>query len=203
MRGKFIVFEGIDGCGKGTQLEKSKDYLSDKGYDLFLVREPGGVRVSEAIREIILNKDYTEMASITELFLYEAARAQLVREVIKPNLEKGMWGLGDRFSDSSTAYQGFGREININTVIWANEYATDGLVPDLTFVFDVPVEVSLQRRGKDPDRIEREGIEFFERVRRGYLSLPEVSDGNYKIIDGTKSIEEVFEETKKYVDELL
>ena len=203
MKGKFIVFEGIDACGKGTQLEKSKDYLSDKGLDLFLVREPGGVRISEAIREIILNKDYTEMASTPELFLYEAARAQLVQQLINPNLEKGMWGLGDRFSESSIAYQSFGRGININKVIWANEYATEGLIPDITFIFDVPVEVSLQRRKKNPDRMEREDGEFFERVRKGYLSIPEILDGNYKIIDGTQSIDKVFEETRGYIDAIL
>ena len=199
MKGLFITFEGIDGCGKSTQCELLKNYLSDNGKDFIFVREPGGTVIGERIREILLDKKNTQMTPRTELLLFEAARAQITDEVIKPALDEGRIVICDRFFDSSSAYQGMARGMGMDFVSSLNMAATGGLKPDVTFFFDITAEEALSRRGKRgeaSDRIELAGMKFQEDVRRGYLELAENSDGRIVTIDASKSVEDIFEEVK-------
>ena len=147
MKGIFITFEGIDGCGKSTQCELLKDYLTDNGKDFIFVREPGGTVIGERIREILLDKKNTQMTARTELMLFEAARAQITDEVIRPALEEGKTVICDRFFDSSSAYQGKARGMGMEFVSDLNMAATGGLKPDITFFFDISAEEALERRG--------------------------------------------------------
>ncbi|MCQ2502860.1 MAG: dTMP kinase [Saccharofermentans sp.] len=199
MKGTFITFEGIDGCGKSTQCEMLKDYLKERGVDFIFVREPGGTVIGERIREILLDKKNSQMTSRTELLLFEAARAQITDEVIKPALEEGKIVLCDRFFDSSSAYQGMARGMGMEFVSDLNMAATGGLKPDITFFFDISAEEALERRGKRgeaSDRIELAGLKFQEDVRAGYLELAKSSEGRIITIDATKGIEEIFEVVK-------
>lgn len=203
MRGIFITFEGIDGCGKSTQCELLKDYLKDNGRDFIFVREPGGTVIGERIREILLDKKNTQMNSRTELLLFEAARAQITEEVIKPALDDGRIVICDRFFDSSSAYQGMARSMGMDFVAGLNMAATGGLKPDITFFFDITVEEALARRGKRgeaSDRIELAGVKFQEDVRKGYLELAKKSGGRIVTIDATKNIDEIFEEVKQTLE---
>lgn len=173
MKGLFITFEGIEGSGKTTQIKRLRHWFIDRGYETVVTREPGGTSISEAIRGVLLNPEHESMASNTELLLYSAARAQHVTELVKPALEAGVMVLCDRFADSTTAYQGYGRGVDRALLSELNALATGGLQPDVTLLFDLPVENGLQRalRGRLPDRIEQESMEFHKRVRDGYLEL--------------------------------
>ena len=164
MRGIFISMEGPDGSGKSTQLELLKAYLEGKGYEIIITREPGGTKISEAVREIILNKDYTEMGYMTEALLYASARAQLVSEVIKPALDSGKAVISDRFVDSSAVYQGMARGLGVDNVYKINEFAIQGVMPDLTIHLDLPAKVGIGRKNeqKELDRMELETIDFHE-----------------------------------------
>ena len=186
MKGIFITFEGIDGCGKSTQCEMLKDYLKEYGKEFIFVREPGGTEIGERIREILLDKKNTQMTARTELLLFEAARAQITDEVIKPALEDGKIVICDRFFDSSSAYQGMARGMGMDFVANLNMAATGGLKPDVTFFFDISAEEALVRRGKRgeaSDRIELAGLKFQEDVRQGYLELAASSGGRIVTID--------------------
>lgn len=199
MRGLFITFEGIDGCGKSTQCELLKKHFVDNGIDFISVREPGGTVIGERIREILLDKKNSQMTSRTELLLFEAARAQIVDEVIRPALEAGKIVVCDRFFDSTSAYQGKARGMGMKFVVGLNKAATGGLAPDITFFFDIPAEEAQKRRGNRgnaSDRIELAGLKFQEDVRAGYLELAERSNGRVVVIDATRSIEEIFESVK-------
>ena len=203
MKGIFITFEGIDGCGKSTQCELLKDYLKEKDKDFIFVREPGGTVIGERIREILLDKKNTQMTARTELLLFEAARAQITDEVIKPALEEGKIVLCDRFFDSSSAYQGMARGMGMDFVAGLNMAATGGLKPDVTFFFDISAEEALERRGKRgeaSDRIELAGLKFQEDVRRGYIELAKSSEGRVITIDATKGIDEIFEVVKSSLE---
>lgn len=196
MKGLFITFEGIDGCGKSTQCERLKEYLKDNGRDFIFVREPGGTEIGERIREILLDKKNTQMTPRTELLLFEAARAQITDEVIRPALEEGKIVLCDRFFDSSSAYQGCARGMGMDFVAGLNMAATGGLKPDITFFFDISAEEALARRGKRgeaSDRIELAGLKFQEDVRKGYLELAGNSDGRIVTVDAMLGIDEIFE----------
>lgn len=175
MQGLFISMEGPDGAGKSTQIELLRRYLADKGYEIVITREPGGTVISEAIRQLILNKEYVEMCSNTELLLYAAARAQLVNEVIRPSLEGGKAVICDRFVESSVVYQGIARGMGIETVYAVNEYALEGLRPQLTFFLDLDAEEGLRRKKKQAelDRMEAAGLEFHQKVTEGYRMLAE------------------------------
>ena len=200
MKGVFITFEGIDGCGKSTQCELLRNYLESTGKDFVFVREPGGTVIGERIREILLDKKNTQMTARTELLLFEAARAQITDEVIRPALEKGRIVLCDRFFDSSSAYQGKARGMGMDFVDSLNMAATGGLKPDITFFFDISAEEALARRGKRgeaSDRIELAGLKFQEDVRAGYLELAENSDGRIVTIDAKLGIDEIFEQIKE------
>ncbi len=202
-RGLFITFEGIDGCGKSTQFQMLKEYLESKGVDFLVVREPGGTVIGEKIREILLNKKNDSMRPLTELLLFEAARAQITEEVIRPALEKGTCVLCDRFFDSTYAYQGYARKLGAEKVLMLNDLATAGLEPDLTFLIDIPVSVALERRGirgEADDRMEALGTAFQEDVRKGYLEAAQ-KFSRIKVIDGKDEPSVVFEKVKKYYEE--
>ena len=203
MKGIFITFEGIDGCGKSTQCEMLKEYLKENNKDFIFVREPGGTIIGERIREILLDKKNSQMTARTELLLFEAARAQITDEVIKPALEEGKIVLCDRFFDSSSAYQGMARGMGMDFVAGLNMAATGGLKPDVTFFFDISAEEALERRGKRgeaSDRIELAGLKFQEDVRRGYIELAKNSNGRVITIDATKGIDEIFEVVKSSLE---
>ncbi len=168
---RFLSFEGIDGCGKSTQARKLVERFNQRGISTILVREPGGTRISEAIREILLERKTNELTARTESLLMTASRAQLTQEVIVPNLEAGKWVIADRFTDSTLAYQGGGRHLEIEWLIDLNAFATNRLQPHLTFYLDVFPEESFRRRRVNEDRIEKEGLEFQARARQAYLDL--------------------------------
>lgn len=193
-RGLFITVEGIDGCGKSTQADLIARTLEAAGHDVLRLREPGGVKISEQIREILLDPANAEMGDVCELLLYEAARAQLVHQVIRPAIAAGKTVVCDRFYDSTTAYQAFADGLDRNMVSQANELAVDGCRPDLTLVFDLPVEDALRRRsGREAeDRLELKGLEFQERVAAGFRAVAVDEPDRVKLIDAGGSIAEVF-----------
>lgn len=193
-RGLFITVEGIDGCGKSTQADLIARTLEAAGHDALRLREPGGVAISEKIRAILLDPANAEMGDVCELLLYEAARAQLVHQVIRPALAAGKTVVCDRFYDSTTAYQAFADGLDRNMVSQANELAVDGCRPDLTLVFDLPVEDALRRRsGREAeDRLELKGLEFQERVAVGFRAVAADEPDRVKLIDAGGSIAEVF-----------
>lgn len=193
-KGHFITVEGIDGVGKSTQAALMEAVLDSAGYDVLRLREPGGVKISEQIRAILLDPANAEMGDVCELLLYEAARAQLVHQVIRPALAAGVTVVCDRFYDSTTAYQAFADGLDRNMVSQANELAVDGCRPDLTLVFDLPVEDALRRRsGREAeDRLELKGLEFQERVAAGFRAVAADEPDRVKLIDAGGSIAEVF-----------
>ena len=181
---KFITFEGIDGCGKSTQARLLLEYMNNSGVETILVREPGGTNISESIREILLHSTSSQMGDRTESLLMPASRAQLTQEVIVPNMDQGKFVIADRYSDSTLAYQGGGRNLDIEWLIELNNYATFTLLPDITFFVDIRPEEALRRLDSDKDRIEGEGIEFQTLVRKTYQILAEKFNDRYVIIDG-------------------
>lgn len=189
-KGLFITFEGADGCGKTTQIKLLDEYLRGEGYKTLLTREPGSKGLGEKLREILLNYD-GEVSSKCESFLFLADRAQHVDCIIKPALEEGVIVLCDRHTDSTVAYQGYGRGLDIEQIKSLNELATSGLKPDLTLVFDVDVETSQSRVGTEKDRMESVGIEFFERVRKGFLEIAKFEPERVKVIEATNTIENI------------
>lgn len=193
MQGLFITFEGPDGCGKTTQMKLLAEYLEKKGEEVVLTREPGGKGLGEKVREILLNYD-GEVSDRCESFLFLADRAQNIDIIINPAVKAGKIVLCDRHIDSTVAYQGYGRGLDIERINMLNNLATNGKKPDLTFVFDVDVETSMKRVGKEKDRMESAGIDFHNRVRQGYLELAKQEPNRIKVIDATKSIEEIHDE---------
>ena len=189
-KGLFITFEGSDGCGKTTQIELLDEYLRKNGYSTLITREPGAKGLGEKVREILLNYD-GEVSPRCESFLFLADRAQHADCIIKPAIKNGVIVLCDRHTDSTIAYQGYGRGVNIPELKHLNEMAVNGLKPDLTIVFDIDAKTSMERVGKDKDRMESAGMEFFERVRKGYLEIAKQEPDRVKVIDSTKSIEEI------------
>ena len=181
---KFITFEGIDGCGKSTQARLLLDYMNKSGVETILVREPGGTNISESVREILLHSSPGQMGDRTESLLMTASRAQLTQEVIIPNMDQGKFVIADRYNDSTLAYQGGGRNLDIEWLIELNNYATFTLLPDITFFVDIRPEEALRRKNNDKDRIEGEGIELQTRVRKTYQILAERFNDRYVIIDG-------------------
>lgn len=190
--GTLISFEGSEGSGKSTQIIRLAAHLQKLKREVISVREPGGTEIGEQIRNIIVhNSKGDEMCAETELLLFTAARAQLVRETIAPALIRGAIVLSDRFLDSSTVYQGIGRNLAQDPVQQINQFAVGNVMPDLTVIIDVPTEVSLarihQRASDVPDRMERENIDFYRKIREGYLLLAKSMPQRFIVIDGTKS----------------
>ena len=198
-KGLFMTFEGMDGCGKTTQLNLLASYLKEKGHDIIITREPGSAGLGEKIREILLNYD-GEVSSNAEAFLFLADRAQHIDTLVKPAIEAGKIVLCDRHTDSTIAYQGYGRGVDIGQIKMLNKLATSGLVPDLTFVLDIDVETSALRVGKNKDRMESAGVEFHSRVRDGYLALAKEEPQRVKVINSMDSIENIFSQVKDIFD---
>jgi len=188
---KFITFEGIDGCGKSTQAKLLLEYMNKSGVETILVREPGGTNISESIREILLHSSSGQMGDRTESLLMTASRTQLTQEVIIPNMDQGKFVIADRYSDSTLAYQGGGRNLDIEWLIELNNYATFTLLPDITFFVDIRSEEALRRLDSNKDRIEGEGIEFQARVRKTYHELAERFNDRYVILDGYGEIGDI------------
>ena len=197
--------EGPDGSGKSTQISLLKEYLEKEGYNVLITREPGGTVISEAIREIILNKDFTEMSAVTEMMLYASARAQLIAEVVGPAIDNGTAVISDRFVDSSLVYQGMARGLGVDTVYEINKVAIGDYMPDVTFMLDLPAEVGISRKKdqKELDRMELESLEFHKKVADGYRSLAAKFPARIKTIDATLPIDEICGIIKGEVKQLL
>ena len=196
--GRFITFEGGEGCGKSTQLVRLAAALEERGLKVLLTREPGGTRLSELIRTLLKDEAEDPPVDRAELLLFLAARAQLVRNVIAPALKAGTWVISDRFSDSTIAYQGYGRGLPVDFVRLANDFACEGLRPDLTFLLDLDPETAERRmRGREAatntsaDRIERAGSGFHARLRKGFLELAAADAPRFSVVDASKSPDEV------------
>jgi dTMP kinase len=209
---RFIAFEGGEGSGKTTQIKLAADWLGDRGIPVVATAEPGGTPLGRKIREILLNRGSCTIGAEAELLLFAAARAQHVREIILPALEKGRWVLCDRFSDATLAYQGFGRGIDAVFIRTLNDFAAFSLKPDLTLLFDLPVGAGLARAEKRTagirpeeaeDRFEREEKAFHGRVREGYLTLAGGEPERFRIIDGSANIETVRREVCRHLTVLL
>jgi dTMP kinase len=203
--GKFITFEGTDGSGKTTQIKLLEEYLKNKGYEVVLSREPGGTKVSELIRELILDPANTEIAPLTEMILYAASRAQHIAQIIKPSIEAGKIVICDRFVDSSYAYQGFGRGIDLRLIADVNRVAIDGISPDITFFLDIDPETAIKRRiiATGADRIEQEKLDFHKRVYDGYKKMSLLFPDRITTIDAEKPIDEISFQINKYIDTIL
>jgi len=205
MSGCFITFEGVEGCGKSTQIARLHDYLVSIGHDVVVTREPGGTPIAEAIRDVLLNPDHEAMGATAELLLYEAARAQHIHEKIAPALEAGQVVLCDRFADSTTAYQGAGRGIAPEVLNNLHRMATGGIWPDLTLLIDLTADQGLERarhRGRK-DRMEQESVNFHRRVREGFLELARAEPARIRVIDGDAPIESVQQAIREAVEAIL
>ena len=189
-KGLFITFEGVDGSGKSTQINLLAEYLKEKNIDFILTRDPGGTKLGSKLRDILLNYD-GKIAPFCELFLYLADRAQHVEEVIIPALNKNKIVLCDRYIDSTLAYQGYARGLNIDEIINLNNLVTHTLLPDLTILFDINIENSIKRIGDKKDRLESEAAHFHKKVREGYLELAEREPERIKVIDSNREINEI------------
>ncbi|MCH7963629.1 MAG: dTMP kinase [Bacteroidetes bacterium] len=201
----FITFEGIDFCGKSTQIELLKSYLVEKKKKVRVIREPGGTEISEKIRSILLDKENSKMFMETEFLLFSASRTQLVREKIKPYLDEGIYVISDRFHDSSTAYQGYGRGISIEVILSIHKFAIGNTIPDITFFIDIPVEVAEQRRreklNEHLDRIENSDKDFYLKVRNGYLELAK-RENRFRILNGTDNIANIHEKIINEIEKI-
>jgi len=187
----LITFEGLDYCGKSTQVQLLEERLRSRGRPVRVLREPGGTALGEVIRNLLLDRTNSVMTKASELFLFSASRSQLVQEIIRPALEAGAVVLLDRYFDSTTAYQGFGRGIPLDVIYAINRFATGGLIPDLTFLLDIPgTEIArrMSRAETDRDRMESSGIQFYERVREGYSQLAK-TEPRFRVLDGMQPIE--------------
>jgi len=190
-KGIFITFEGIDGCGKSTQVKMLVEALNKHQRKTILVREPGGTTISEEIRDILLHRHLADICDRTEALLMTGSRAQLTYEVILPNLNQGKNVIADRYYDSTLAYQGGGRELDLDWLIKLNQFATYDLEPNVTFFVDVLPEEAIRRKSQEPDRIERAGIELQMRVRNIYLDLANRFQERFVVLDGHESIENI------------
>ena len=195
----FITFEGIDGAGKSTQIKLLTEHLKENGIEFVLTREPGGCEIAEKIREIILSTK-SDLGAVGELFLYFASRAEHIRQVIKPALDSGKWVICDRFADSTFAYQGAGRGLDVVKMKEINSFATQNINPNLTILLDITVDVSLERRrlrGKSADRLEQNDRNFFENTRNHFLNLAKDEPQRFLVIDGTLGEFEICEKIKE------
>jgi len=196
-KGKFITFEGIDFSGKSVQSKILYQKLVDHKIETLFLRDPGATRISERIRAILLDNKNNEMSIWTELLLYEAARAQMVQEAILPALAAGKIVICDRFYDSTTAYQGYGRQLDLGIVSRANSLGACGVTPDLTYIIDLDVTTAIERRiklNKRADRLESEGLEFQNRVRNGYLQIAKKESKRIFLLNGDRAIEKLSDE---------
>lgn len=201
-KGYFITFEGADGCGKTTQIELLDKFLKEKGLKTLMTLEPGASDLGKNLRQILLHYE-KPVSDEAEMFMYLADRAQHAQMIIKPALEDKKIVLCDRYTDSTVAYQGYGREGDIEQINILNKIATKGLKSDLTILFDVESEIAQSRLGKTKDRLESQGMEFHKKVRKGYLELAKQDPKRIKVVDANRTIDEVWQDVKKIVEELL
>jgi dTMP kinase len=201
----LITFEGLDYSGKSTQVQLLADRLTVQDHRVLVLREPGGTELGEKIRKMLLDKNNDGMTEASELFLFSASRSQLVQEVVLPALEGGLVVICDRYYDSTTAYQGFGRGIPLDVIHLMNKFATGGLVPEMTFFLDIPIR-EIERRmhsaKTNKDRMESNGIEFYERVRNGFLDIAK-TESRYRVIDGLQPIDDLHELIWQHVTDAL
>ncbi len=203
MTGKLIAFEGAEGSGKSTQMDLAHQLLKKNKIATLLLREPGGVKISEKIRKILLDCKNENMADACEVLLYMAARAQLVDEVIAPALKKGKIILCDRFLDSTVVYQGYGNGVDLDFIRRVGQFATQGIQPDLTLLFDIAAKKGLARIKREKDRIEKRALTYHERVRKGYLDIARREPSRIRCIPAQQSREEIQVVVKRYLEELL
>jgi dTMP kinase len=203
MIGKFITFEGSEGCGKSTQSRMLCQYLRSKGLKVVYLREPGGTKISEKIRKILLDHKNDSMSPVCEMLLYMSARAQIVEEFIKPALKQGKIVVCDRFLDSTIAYQGYGLGMDIKTIKYIGSLVTSGIKPDLTVFLDLPVKKGLNVRSRDKDRIERRALNYHFRVRQGYLKLAAQEPGRIKIVKVALEKSETQRNIRRQVDKYV
>ncbi len=205
-KGYLISFEGGEGAGKTVQIKRLRDTLTEQGFDVVVLREPGGTVISEQIRDVVLSAKNVGIAYTTEVLLFQAARAQLYRELVLPSLEAQKVVLMDRTRDSSVVYQGMVRGFGVDVIEQLNNISTRETYPDLTFLLDVPVEIGLTRRAQTDkmDRLDMEAKDFHQKVRDAYLELAKKNDHNrWVILDGTKSIDTLVAEIKEAVEKRL
>lgn len=207
MRGRFITFEGGEGCGKSTQVKRLAEALEASGREVVVTREPGGTRLAELVRSLLKDEREDPPCDRSELLLFLAARAQLVKNVIRPALAAGKWVVCDRFSDSTFAYQGYGRGLPLDELRLMNGFACDGLTPDLTLLLDVRPEVARERMRRreeatntSADRIEQAGDGFHDRLRAGFMELAAADPGRIKVIDANGTPDEVWENVRQAVE---
>lgn len=202
----FITFEGLDFSGKSTQAKLLHEYILTAGKKSILLREPGGTTISEKVREIILDREHIEMSPLTEFLLFSASRSQLVSQIIKPEIANGSIVICDRYYDSSTAYQSYGGNLELNHVLKVNDIATGGLEPDLTFFIDLSPEDAFSRahkRGNNKDRMENKDILFYQKVYSGFKAIANQKPERFVVIKGTLTIEEIQLEIKKIINKKL
>ncbi|ORU90997.1 MAG: dTMP kinase [Cycloclasticus sp. symbiont of Poecilosclerida sp. N] len=204
-KGKFLTLEGVEGVGKTTHLNFIASYLEQVGKKIVTTREPGGTAIAEQIRGLLLNHNDEALSSVSELLLMFAARAQHLKEVIKPALEAGKWVVCDRFTDATYAYQGGGRHFNMGDIAWMEKFVQKGLTPDKTVLLDLPVEIGLKRAAcrSVPDRFESEKQFFFENVRQVYLDRAKAESNRFCVVDASEPIEQVQQSITGHLDELL
>ncbi|OGP52892.1 MAG: dTMP kinase [Deltaproteobacteria bacterium RBG_13_52_11] len=200
--GLLVTFEGIEGSGKTTQIELTREYMEMEGYPCLVTKEPGGVPLGEEIRTLLLDKGDLRIDPLAELFLIEADRTQHVAEVIRPALEKGQMILCDRYIDATIAYQGYGRGVDIDFIVEMNQWATGGLTPHRTIVLDCPVDLGMAR-AKGEDRFEREGHTFHQRVREGYLRIAQKDPERVRVVSGKGEQVAIQEEIRRIIRPLL
>ena len=203
---KFISFEGIDFSGKTTQIDLLTRQLEQQGESVIILREPGGTNISERIRDILLDKNHLEMTDLCEVFLYSAARNQMINERVIGELESGSFVIADRFVDSTTAYQGFGRRIPMDLIRDINRAATGDLMPGLTFILDIDPDQVIDRkkeRNMEIDRLESSGDDFYDRVHKGYQKIAELDPIRVKLINANQSIEKIKSEIWEFVTQKM
>jgi dTMP kinase len=208
--GVFITFEGPDGSGKTTQIQLLTEYVRGRGYEVLTTREPGGTPIGDQIRAVVHDVANTAMVPEAEILLYSASRAQLVGELIRPALSEGKVVLSDRYADSTTAYQGYGRGLSLAALRQITHFATGGLTPDLTVYLDCPVEEGLKRKQRastqqsgEWNRLDRETVAFHRRVRQGYLALIAAEPGRWLVVDACRTVDRIQEEIQKAVEGVL
>lgn len=206
MRGKFITLEGGEGAGKSTNLRYIQAWLEARGIEVVVTREPGGTELGEKIRGLLLDKANQAMTADTELLLMFAARAQHIQQLIQPTLAQGKWVISDRFTDASYAYQGAARGLGFERIAIIEQWVQQGFAPDCTFVFDLPIEVGMNRvraRGGEIDRFEQEKALFFQQVRQAYLHRAGLAPARYRVLDAAQALEQVQMDIAQALDGLI
>jgi len=204
VKGLFITFEGIEGCGKSTHANLLAEYLSGKGHTCVLTREPGGTRLGEAVRGVLLNSKDLHISDLSELFLFEACRSQIVKDVIRPALAEKKIVICDRFSDATFAYQGFGGNVGLDIIETLDNVATGSLIPDITILLDIDTIEGLKRaKSKGVDRMEAKDIEYHKRVRAGYMELAKKFPGRIKVIKVADQIDQTQAAIRKEIDRAI